>query len=285
MFGSLLRRLLKNAFTGRSVVLAQAGNGSKELPQFGNLRLRRCLYGWMLFDGPFIGKCFELYGEYSESEVSIFRRYIKPGDYAIDVGANIGDLTLPMAQIVGPEGRVFAIESNPENFNVLCGNLALNQIRNVKTINRFIADSSEVDTGSRVWGRYAYTGDVWAPEFMALDDLNLPRCEFIKVDVDGKELEVLRSAKRLIQACQPVLYFENDEKARSAELLTFVLGLGYRIFAHFAPIFREDNFFGNPENAWSPGIICSWMVLALPARVKEVPTDLPEITDAEFWWG
>ncbi len=37
--------------------------------QFGNLTLKQCKYGWMLFNGPFIGKCFELYGQYSESEV------------------------------------------------------------------------------------------------------------------------------------------------------------------------------------------------------------------------
>jgi len=39
--------------------------------EFGKLKLKRCRYGWMLFAGPVIGKCFELYGQYSESEIMI----------------------------------------------------------------------------------------------------------------------------------------------------------------------------------------------------------------------
>ena len=50
--------------------------------------------GWMLFSGPYIGKCFELYGEYSESEVVMMRNFVREGNTVIDVGANIGDLTL-----------------------------------------------------------------------------------------------------------------------------------------------------------------------------------------------
>ena len=53
---------------------------------FGHIKLGQCKYGWMFFNGPYIGRCFELYGEYSESEVSVFKAYIKPGDYVIEVG-------------------------------------------------------------------------------------------------------------------------------------------------------------------------------------------------------
>ena len=90
---------------------------------FGKNHLKRCKYGWMLFNGPYIGKCFELYGQYSESEVRIFRTFIKPGDTVIDVGANIGDLTLPMSLLAGPAGRVYAFESHSDTFHVLAANL------------------------------------------------------------------------------------------------------------------------------------------------------------------
>src|SRR5437868_7779281 len=102
--------------------------------QFGALTLKRCKYGWMLFSGPYIGKCFELYGQYSESEVAMMRNFVREGSVVIDVGANIGDLTLPLARMAGDTGRVYAFESHPENFNVLCANLALNSIVNVKPI-------------------------------------------------------------------------------------------------------------------------------------------------------
>src|SRR5690348_8096182 len=88
----------------------------------GDLTLKRCRYGWMLFEGPYIGKCFELYGEYSESEVAVMRNFLKEGSVAIDVGANIGDLTLPMSRMVGESGRVYGFESNPATYNILCAN-------------------------------------------------------------------------------------------------------------------------------------------------------------------
>lgn len=261
---------------------------SQELPVFGNnLKLRHCLYGWMLFDGPYIGKCFELYGEYSESEVTVFRKYLREGYFAIDIGANIGDLTLPLSKIVGNEGRIVAVESHPETFNVLCTNLALNGITNVKPINAFIADSREIDTGSDVWGPHAYTGTVWEPSIVSLDDFSLSKCDFIKIDVDGKELEILRSGKQTIDKHRPILYFENDVKAKSKELLEYVLGLDYRLFAHWAPIFRPDNFLGNPINNWDRNI-CSLMILGIPSgnndRPTEYPFELQEITDSDFWW-
>jgi hypothetical protein len=255
------------------------------LVDFGHLKLRRCRYGWMLFAGPMIGKCFELYGEYSEAEVEVFRAVLQPGDWAIDVGANIGDLTLPISRIVGTTGRIFAVESHPEAFNVLCANLALNQVTNVKTLNVFIADRPGIDTSGAFWGKYAYTGEVWEPTFLAIDELKLPRCNLIKVDVDGKELEVLRSARQTIAAHRPVLYFENDQRERSADLLGFILGLGgYRLYAHGAPIFKPDNFLQNPVNAWHPKNIASLMMLAIPEEAAWHPSKMPEVKDAGFWW-
>ena len=101
--------------------------------------------------GRILGSAFELYGQYSESEVDVMRVFLRGGNTSIDVGANIGDLTLPMSQLVGPGGRVYAIESHIENFQVLNANLALNGISNVKAINAFIADTSDVDMAGP-WG-------------------------------------------------------------------------------------------------------------------------------------
>jgi FkbM family methyltransferase len=231
----------------------------------------------MLFSGPYIGTCFDLYGEYSESEVALMRRFLRPGDTASDVGANIGDLTVPLAGLVGETGRVYAIESNPATFNVLCANLALNAIRHVQPINAFVATNPNVDT-SGPWGRYAYTSEVWDTHFVALDGLNPTACHLIKVDVDGKELEVLKSAEGVLRRHRPVLYFENDQRPASPALLAHVLGLEYDLYWHPAPIFSPDNFFGNPENRWHPKNIISLMVLGVP-RERNVPvSDLRKVS-------
>src|SRR6266516_3922883 len=190
--------------------------------------------------------------------------------HVIDVGANIGDLTVPLAKAVGDTGRVYAIESNPETFNVLCANLALNSLRNTKPMNAFVATSDKVDTASAAWGKFAYVGEIWSPQYLTIDSLDLAACDLIKIDVDGKELEVLRSGEMQIEKHRPILYFENDVRESSAELLSFVIDkLGYNAYWHPAPIFDEKNFFGNPVNHWAPQNIVSLMVLAVPAERKQ----------------
>src|SRR6266480_3600548 len=123
--------------------------------QFGPLTLKHCKHGWMLFAGPYIGRCFELYGQYSESEIAMMRRFLGEGSTVLDVGANIGDLTVPLSRIVGPSGKIYAFESHRYTFNVLCANLALNALDNVNPVFAFVAPSPDVDTGSR-FDKFAY---------------------------------------------------------------------------------------------------------------------------------
>lgn len=253
--------------------------------QFGPLKLKRCLYGWMLYSGPFIGKCFDLYGEYSESEVTLMRALLQPGDTVLDIGANIGDLTLPLSKAVGDSGRVYAIESHTETYNVLCANLALNGITNTKPVNAFVASSDQADTASKVWGKHAFVSEKWSAPFIAIDQLGLSSCKLIKVDVDGKELEVLKSGERLIERCRPFLYFENDVREVSADLISFAQRqLRYDLYWHPAPIFRPDNFFGNPVNHWAPRSIVSQMMVGLPTESGARLEGLRRVEGPEDWW-
>lgn len=252
--------------------------------QFGPLSLKQCRYGWMLYSGPTIGKCFELYGQYSESEVAIMRAFLQAGNVVVDVGANIGDLTVPLSRAVGESGRVYALESNPETFNVLCANLALNSILNVKPINAFVATSDKVDTRG-VWGPTAYVGTTWSPSFVAIDALDLEQCNLIKVDVDGKELDILRSAEMTIERFRPTLYFENDSRDASHALLEFAMKtLGYDLYWHLAPVFDEENFFQNPTNHWAPKVVVSAMVLGVPTELGFDVPGLERISRPDDWW-
>jgi FkbM family methyltransferase len=211
---------------------------------------------------------------------------LRDGGTVIDVGANIGDLTIPLSKIVGESGKVYAIESHPDNMHVLCANLALNSIRNTKAINAFVATSNDVDTGSSVWGEFAYVSQTWRTPFLALDSLDLASCDLIKVDVDGKELDVLQSGEMQIERYRPILYFENDVREASSKLLSYAMEkLGYDLYWHPAPIFDEDNFFGNPVNHWAPKSIVSLMVLGVPSERKDGIPNLRRITDKNDWWG
>lgn len=253
--------------------------------QFGPLKLDACKYGWMLHSGKYIGKCLELYGQYSEAEVHILRSFLGEGSIAIDVGANIGDLTVPMSRFVGDSGRVVAIESHPETFKVLCANLALNGLENVLPVNAFLTSSTGTVEKMGAWGPSAYVGDTWKPRQMTLDAFDMPRCDFIKVDVDGPELSIIEGGAMLIERHRPILYVENEDRELSPRLLDLIMnGLGYRAYWHPAPIFDPANFFGNTVNHWAPDNIVSLMILAIPKERPQAVGELHPVDSADAWW-
>jgi FkbM family methyltransferase len=245
--------------------------------QFGDLTLKQCRYGWMLFSGLHIGKCFELYGEYSESEVQAMRGVVRPGDTVLDIGANIGDLTVPLSRMVGAEGKVYAMESQPDMFNILCANLALNHITNVHPVNVFVRKSET----ALVQEQFVRKGT--PVKSMGIDELKLDGCRLIKIDVDGNELDVLKSGADTINKFRPFLYLENDIRDKSEALLGYLMQQNYALYWHLAPIFLENNFSNNPVNHWSPDNIISLMVLAVPKELNMKIVGLKPIENESEW--
>src|SRR5262245_44762739 len=96
-------------------------------------RLRACRHGLMLYlaSDTTIGQALELYGEFADSENTLMAETVKPGDVVLDVGANIGTVTLPLARRVGPSGLVISFEPQRIIFQHLCANIALNGLTHV----------------------------------------------------------------------------------------------------------------------------------------------------------
>ena len=69
-----------------------------------NLRVKACRYGVMMYlpNDQYIGKSLDLYGEFSEDEIAIFRQIVRPGATVIDVGANIGCHTVFSHNVLAP---------------------------------------------------------------------------------------------------------------------------------------------------------------------------------------
>lgn len=235
--------------------------------------ITKARYGTMMhLTDTFIGGSFLAYGEYSENEVSVLRVYLRPGDTVVDVGAFIGDLTLPMAQIVGRTGKVFAFEPDPLHFRILCANMALNEIENVEAIQAQARTADSVPLNGL--GRLRR---------FAIDEMGLPNCRFIKVDTDGADRQVLLSGKDTITRCRPVLYVENDVLENSAELIETISELGYDAYWHLAPLFNPNNIRQNPTNIWGRNII-SIMMLCLPRGGPFLPIGLPPVLGPQDQW-
>jgi FkbM family methyltransferase len=135
----------------------------------------------------------------------------------VDAGANLGMVTMPVAKhIAGRNGVVFSFEPQRTLYNALCGTLALNGLSNVSAIcgglgsqhgglSFPVIDYSIEDN----FGAYCLgTGGDWPVEVFTLDELALPRLDFLKMDVEGMELEVMRGAAGLITQHKPWCWVE-----------------------------------------------------------------------------
>ncbi|GEM_PF-738548 len=231
--------------------------------QFNRLEVAR--YGLMLYNiyDKYIGRSLELYGEFSEGEPELFKQFLRTGQTVLDIGANIGTHTLFFAKAVGQEGVVHAFEPQRIVFQTLCGNLALNSITNVYTHNVALgAEIGEIRVPALDYASENNFGgieledglDGEAVEMQTVDSLHLPQCHFIKIDVEGMELQVLKGAVNTLAKFQPILYVENDRSEKSTTLIRHLHTFQYRVYWHKPPIYNPNNFFNNPENIF-PGIV------------------------------
>jgi FkbM family methyltransferase len=230
----------------------------------GSLRIKRTRYGLMAYNAndTYVGRSIDCYGEYSRGETLLFAQLATPGGLVVDVGANIGALTLFLAQAVGPRGAVVAIEPQRAVHQLLCMNLALNEINNVRAIHAaagrsrgqaFVPVSDYANAGN--FGGVALNEKSGEPvDLISIDSLGLPGCQFIKIDVEGHEHLVIAGAAETIARFKPVLYVENDRRQQSPDLIRQIFDLDYIPYWHLPPLYSPDNFYGNPTNVF-PGTV------------------------------
>lgn len=247
------------------------------------VRLSKCKHGGMLYfpHDFYIGGSLEKYGEYNHDEAEMLHRYINEGNVVVEVGANIGTHTVPIARWVGEKGRVLAFEPQRVLFQMMCGNLAINALWNVYAVQEALSDHTGTIAVPPV--NYAESGNFGAVELgsgtdvvatRTLDSVNLPRCDLIKVDVEGMELEVLQGAINTINKFRPVLYVENDRKDKARELIELIHSFGYRLWWHLPPLFSSSNFREDLDNIF--GEVVSLNMLCLPEGM-EAPVGLTEV--------
>jgi FkbM family methyltransferase len=207
----------------------------------------------------YIGRALTLYGEREEKEVEFVCSLVKPGDTVIDVGANIGLLTVPLKQAVGEKGRVLAFEPQPRMFELLRENIEQNDL----AVEIFPLGLGEVfgkaglphidyERPDNFGGVSLVPGS--EVKIATLDSFNLDQCNLIKIDVEGMEADVLRGARGMIGRLHPLLYVENDRIDRSAALIELISGLGYEMYWHMPELYNADNFNGVRENIF-PGTV------------------------------
>ena len=150
-------------------------------------------------------------------EYARLHEWVAPGDICIDVGSNVGQYARRMAELVAPEGVVFAIEPMHETFRLLASNVG--DLANVILLNMAASDRSQdvymelprFGSGLNNYYRASIsTHGTHHVRAIPLDSLELNQVALIKIDAEGHDLEVLQGAQRLIQQSRPKLIVEEN---------------------------------------------------------------------------
>jgi FkbM family methyltransferase len=151
-------------------------------------------------------------GTYEQYKTDAYLRHLHAGDVVYDVGAHVGYYTALAATMVGQRGQVIAFEPRPVNFSYLKRHIRTNGLPNVKLIEASVGDKAgavrfhnKTGTGT---GRVASDGRI-SVRMVCLDELfargEIPPPNFIKIDVEGGEVEVLKGAGTVVARARPVI--------------------------------------------------------------------------------
>lgn len=196
----------------------------------------------------------EFGNEVKQDSVNFYRRFVKPGDFIIDIGANEGDTTVPMAIAAGKDGLTLALEPNPHVYKVLEANAGLNKgITNIVPLN-FAATAYDGDftfgSGDPSYGNGGIVGFTHNQARNVRYQINvtgknlenylranyadkLNKLTFIKIDAEGYDKEIIKTISGIIREFRPTLVtecFGPSTPEEKKELYLLLTGLNYDVF-------------------------------------------------------
>jgi len=195
-------------------------------------------------------------GVYEKETTKAIRRIVKPGDVVLDIGANSGAHTLELARQVGPAGKVIAFEPTAYAISRLGRQLAVNEgVAAPVTVEQvMLTDAGRTAAAGAIYSRWPlheaadlneeHRGKLESTDgarAVTLDNYlgatGIRRVDFIKLDVDGFECEVLGGARDCLATMKPVILLELApyalrQQGRSlGELVSQIEAAGYRLYA------------------------------------------------------
>lgn len=210
---------------------------------------RRSGIVWELDLAQGIDLSIYLFGTFEAGTARFYRRLISSGDVVIDIGANIGAHTLPFAKLVGDAGRVIAFEPTLWAFQKLKTNISLNPhiSPRIEAVQAMLTAGENTAVAAEAYSSWplqhgaalhpvhsgqlmSTSGAVSTTLDAAVSERVLPRLDFIKLDVEGNELEVLRGAQATLRRFRPRILMEFSPSIHSGtgfdHLINFLGALG-----------------------------------------------------------
>jgi FkbM family methyltransferase len=183
--------------------------------------------------------------------LSLRRQIYGDGVMIVDCGANVGVHAIEWGRLMRDWGKVLAFEAQERIYYALAGNVALNNLFNVKAVHAAVSNQSgsmmmcspdytipgsygsfeiqHSEKNENIGQPIDYSQKKDRVDLVTIDQFALPRCDCIKIDVEGMESQVLKGAKKTISSCKPMLWVEvlkSDQK----EIVSSLQETGYECF-------------------------------------------------------
>lgn len=207
-----------------------------------------------------------LLGRFENSTYDAYARTLKSGAIVIDIGANIGAHTLPLANLIGDSGKVYAFEPTQSAFKKLSRNLELNPElqKRVVAVQAMVVSSPSFELPESIYASWPLHYNEEAHKLhlgvacstdgalsLTLDQIvqkfALTKIDLIKLDVDGFELEVLRGASECLEKIHPPILMElapytMEEKGYDAsEAIQILTKFNYKFYDLSGQTFSSED--------------------------------------------
>lgn len=214
-------------------------------------------HNFVFFDCDYIGRHIKRDG-FWEPHFNEVINLIDEGSTIIDIGANFGYNTVLMAKKTGPTGKVLAYEPQRLMFQQLNANCVINDILNCHCYNLAVSNESNqelemetinyADDCVNIGGLSIGTGGEKV-KTLAIDDLNLDKLDFVKIDAQGYEPFILEGARKTLLNFLPDIFIEIEDEylekfnKNTSDVYEFLDSCGYKIY--------------NIKNDWPFDYICT----------------------------
>ena len=167
-------------------------------------------------------------GSYDPLLTRILESVVTYDSVCIDIGANVGALTLVMSKLTGPKGMVYAFEPGPSTFKRLQANIELNELTNITPVRVGLGERKEVLGWRMDRINPGNAGLTHGAEFDELIDVitldsfiesqSIQSVDLLKVDVEGMEFPVFLGGQKTLETFRPTILFETLQNRRKRRL-------------------------------------------------------------------
>jgi len=213
-------------------------------------------------DEALVGESLGWYGEYLQPQLDLLGRLLPPGATVLEADTGVGAHAVFLGKALGTAGHLFLYEPRPVVQRILQQNLGANRVMNVTLMRRALGRRSAVEV--------ATSGEAAAPAFTeTLDELQLERLDWLKINDGTLALEVLEGATNTLWRLRPRLFLAAADAALLGTLAERAKAFSYRCWRLETALFNAANF-----NRRDADIFAGRKALALLAIPEEIDVDI-----------